>query len=168
MNKEQLFSALANRATVTLRGVKGVVGGIEHEDGSGTSFNVKILTPEGEKIVYVKFGQPIVKHVGEIKVTTESGSTYYLRVDHTHAPWPPRYVATKDDWSGYYPVVAIYPERLPHFLAAVKIKQEGDRVAGFNGSGSRTFLLKPLQLVPGMILTNRHGLRSTRIVDIEY
>lgn len=44
-----LFRAMVNRQQVELRGVKGTIQAIELEDGSGRSFNVRMLRQDGQQ-----------------------------------------------------------------------------------------------------------------------
>lgn len=77
-------------------------------------------------------------------------------------------MATKDLKVAPLPVVAIFPDRLPCLMDTATLVRDGQRVAGFNKKGVRTLLLKPLDVKVGMILANRKGLRSTRIVKVEF
>lgn len=51
MSRDLLLFAFQNRHIITVAGHKGIISSLEHEDGSGFSFNV---TFEGGKTVYVK------------------------------------------------------------------------------------------------------------------
>lgn len=56
--KHQLFSLLGSKNTpvVTINGVTGVLNSIQREDGSGSSFNVRLVctTTAQSKMVYVR------------------------------------------------------------------------------------------------------------------
>lgn len=56
--KFQLFSLLGSKNTpvVTINGVTGVLNSIQREDGSGSSFNVRLVctTTAQSKMVYVR------------------------------------------------------------------------------------------------------------------
>jgi hypothetical protein len=51
-------------------------------------------------------------------------------------------------------------------MATKTIEKVRDTIIGKNEKGVITLKVKPLDLKPGMILANRHGLRSTEIVSI--
>jgi len=64
-------------------------------------------------------------------------------------------------------VVGIFPDRLPFLEATTALRADGpDKVVGWNSRGKITLRFRPLLLEIGMILANRHGLRSTPIVEI--
>lgn len=99
-------------------------------------------------------------------VKTESGSVYHVRVVH-RGDGTFGLVAYKCG-QVEYPVVGVYPDRLPHVEATVKVihdRRSGTDV-GYNENGKVTCRFYPVQLKVGMILVNRKGLRSTRIVSI--
>ena len=101
-----------------------------------------------------------------MKIQTESGSVYCLTQDF-NLRLGAFYRARKDGEEGVgQPVVGIYPDRLPYLLASVRLERDGNAVNGFNEVGTRTFRFIPMAVSKGMILANRHGLRSTRIVKI--
>jgi hypothetical protein len=56
MTKHKLTELLFSRhgSPVTIKGVTGILQGIQREDGSGRSFIVRLLTTTGVKTVYVK------------------------------------------------------------------------------------------------------------------
>lgn len=95
-----------------------------------------------------------------MQVVTESGSHYYLTVTSKGL------LCQKDDgWQGVG--VAIYPDRLPFLLATDKVVvHENGLTEGFNANGSRTVKLELGQVRRGMVLANRRGFVSTKIVRI--
>ena len=95
-----------------------------------------------------------------MQVLTESGSHYYLTVTDKGL------LCQKDDgWAGVG--VAIYPDRLPFLVASTKVVVHPDGVTeGFNAHGNRTVKLRLEQVRCGMILANRRGFKSTRIIQV--
>ena len=94
-------------------------------------------------------------------ITTQSGSVYTMTINSKGV-----YMARREGGK-WHPVVGIYPDRLPFLMATVELQPLPDgRVEGFNEHGVRTLVFEPLQLRKDMILANRYGLRSTRIVKI--
>lgn len=50
MDRLSLVIAFANRDVVTIKGITGIISSMQHEDGSGYSFNLVI----GNKTVYYR------------------------------------------------------------------------------------------------------------------
>lgn len=97
-------------------------------------------------------------------VITESGSRYEIEARSTKLGMC--LFASKNGGESH-PVVGIFEDRLPHLLATVRLAVTPRGViVGYNARNRETFKFIPTQLKVGMILANRHGLRSTPIVAV--
>lgn len=97
-----------------------------------------------------------------MQITTKSGAVYYGSI----SPMGTLMVS-----KGKEPVsaVGIFPNRLPFFKATVKWVYEGTKgvLQGYNAKGTRTIKVEPHKVLPGMILVNPRGLRSTEVVSVD-
>jgi hypothetical protein len=57
MTQKELIDAMTREgpASVRILGECGILQSVQREDGSGRSFNVTVLTKEGEKVFYFRF-----------------------------------------------------------------------------------------------------------------
>jgi len=95
-------------------------------------------------------------------VRTESGARYTLVYDHDkHC-----LVGRREGWPEKLHCVAIRPELLPNLTATKTVDREGQYSCGYNARGTRTLRIIPKLVCKELILANRRGFRSTKIVDI--
>jgi hypothetical protein len=94
-------------------------------------------------------------------VVTKSGAKYFVSMNEKGV-----LCCIKEGWDKPTPCVGIFEDRLPFLMATKTIEKVRDIIIGKNEKGVITLKVKPLDLKPGMILANRHGLRSTEIVSI--
>ncbi len=99
-------------------------------------------------------------------IETKSGSVYEAEL-RSNRRGPVLFVR-KAAGSKWWPVVAIYADRLPHLMDTVSVEPAaaGPFVVGTNAAGRQTFRLIPDQVRKGMVLANRRGFRSTEIGKI--
>ena len=97
-------------------------------------------------------------------IRTESGAAYQAEI--RTASNGPRLFVRKDGWPEAVPAVGIFPDRLPYLMATLKVVWDGRQAIGLNARGTVTLRVQPTKVLRGMILANRRGLRSTRIVRI--
>lgn len=100
-------------------------------------------------------------------ITTASGAQYSVAVKDT-GNGPCLYVQKKG-MDKAIPAVAIFKDRLP-FLEATKVVRYHNptkKCVGWNDKGIVTLRFDPTQVKPGMILVNRHGFRTTRVVQVD-
>ena len=93
-------------------------------------------------------------------ITTQSGATYYAKVT------PKGLKVCKSGSDSESMAIALYPDRLPHLEATVKVEVDGHRNIGYNEHGTVTLQFVVSQIRKGMILANRRGMRSTKIVKV--
>jgi hypothetical protein len=57
MTQRELLDAMTREgpARVRILGLDGILQSVQREDGSGRSFNVTVLTKDGEKVFYFRF-----------------------------------------------------------------------------------------------------------------
>ena len=94
-----------------------------------------------------------------MRIKTESGSVYEA------VPTDKGLLVSKPGQSPQV-AVAVRPALLPNVLATVRVERDGPYHCGYNAQGGRILRIIPDQVMPGMILANRRGLRSTPIVEV--
>jgi hypothetical protein len=99
----------------------------------------------------------------EIFVRTEAGILYRLKPNQAGI-----LVATRPGNPGeFQKVVAIYPDRYPFLMAAIRQEKTFDGyIEGFNEYGTRVYRLEPTQVCKGMLLANSSGFKSEVITHI--
>jgi hypothetical protein len=93
------------------------------------------------------------------KVQTESGSVYDVE-------FVEKGLKVSKDGGPAQMAIAIHPKLLPNVKATVRVEQQGPYHCGFNEQGNRTLRVIPDQIRTGMILANRRGFKTTRIVKV--
>jgi len=95
-------------------------------------------------------------NVGVSTIRTKGGETKCL-----HAF---RYGIDGETWDSK--CVAVYPDRLDHFLASKSFEERDGKLVGLNEAGKVTCQFYASQVREGMMLVNPHGFKSTIITKV--